>query len=278
MAATIHPTAIVDGSAVLGEGVVIGPHAIVEADATIGADCEIRAGAVIRRFTSLGARNFVDSCAVLGGLPQDAKFDPRVRTDLVIGSGNTFREGVTVSRATQPGAPTIIGNDCYFMAGSHAGHDSRLGDHVILANMAAVGGHAEIGSRAILSGGVMVHQFCWVGEMVMSQGHAGASQHVPPCVMLANINFAVGLNVVGLRRAPDVSAAESGQVRLAYRLLYRERLPLREALQEMDRHTEWTGMAVKFRDFVRRVAQAQKPHNRGIITERGGRRRAALAE
>ncbi|MHC4716682.1 MAG: acyl-ACP--UDP-N-acetylglucosamine O-acyltransferase, partial [Planctomycetota bacterium] len=141
MAAKIHPTAIVDKGAHLGDGVVVGPYVQIESDVTIGDDCELMTGAIIHRHTTMGRGNVVGPYSVLGGEPQDYKFDRDSRTELHIGSGNVFREYVTLNRATRPGAATVIGNDCYFMTQSHVGHDSVIADRVILTNSAATGGH-----------------------------------------------------------------------------------------------------------------------------------------
>ena len=267
MGAKIHPLAVVDPSAEIADGVRIGPFAVIEADVTIGRDCEIRSGAVVRRFTTMGAGNVVDTGCVLGGHPQDLKFDPESRTWLKIGEGNVFREHVTLSRATTPGGATVIGSGCFFMTGSHVGHDSTVGDGVILVNGAALAGHVEVGPRAMLSANTGVHQFCWVGELVMTRGQAGASQHVPPFCILKGINGLSGLNRVGLRRA-GVTAAEAAQVKEAYRILYRSGLTTSAALEQMDAHAEWGAPADRFRRFVRRVLEAKPPFQRGLCRER----------
>jgi len=272
MAARIHPTAIVDSSAQLGDGVVVGPGAVVEADVTVGQGCELMAGAVLHRFTALGARNVVHPHAVLGGVPQDYKFDAGSTTYLRIGDDNVFRECVTLSRATAAGGATVIGSRCYFMTLSHVGHDSVVSDGVVLTNGAAVAGHVEIGPGAILSAYTVVHQFCWIGERVMTRGNSGASQHVPPFAMLKGINLASGLNAVGLRRAKDITGEDRRQIKEAYRLVYRSSLPLAEALAEMDVRDNWGAPASRFREFIRRVVSARPPYDRGLITDRTGRR------
>lgn len=266
--ATIHPTAIVDEGAQLGAGVSVGPYAIIEPDVVVGEDCTILASAIIRRYTTLGAGNVVHPFAVLGGEPQDYRFDPASPTYLRIGDHNVFREGVTISRATKPGGATTIGSHGYFMTCAHVGHDSVVGDHVVLANSAAIAGHCEIGQGANLSAHAGVHQFCWVGEMAMFRGNAGASQHVPPFCIVRGINELVGLNVIGMRRA-GFSSAERLQVKQAYQLLYRQGLTPRAALEEMDGHTEWAAPAAKFREFCRRVVTAQKPYQRGFAADCG---------
>jgi len=268
MAARIHPTAIVDDGARLGEDVVIGPHVIVERDVVIGDRCELMVGAVVHRHTTLGAGNVVGPYCVLGGVPQDTKFDPDSATFLRIGSGNVFREYVTVSRATTPGGATVIGEGCYFMTQSHVGHDSTVADRVIMTNNAALAGHVELGAGAILSANASVHQFCWVGELVMMRGCSGASQHIPPFVTVRDINAVVGLNVVGLRRASDVTAEDRRQVQQAYRLLYRSGLTPTKALAEMDACDGWGGPASRFREFIRRVVSARGPNGRGLVRRR----------
>ena len=268
MARKIHPTAQVDKGARLGDAVEIGPYAVIEPDVVNGDDCRIMTGAVIRRYTTMGERNLVHPHAVLGGEPQDYKFDPASETYLRIGSGNIFREHVSLSRATAAGGATVVGDNCFFMAQSHAGHDSVVGDGVVLTNGTHVAGHAEIGPRAVLSGNTVVHQFCWVGELVISQGQTGISQHVPPFVIAADINYIAGLNVVGLRRADYVTAEDRLQLKEAYRLLYRASLTPADALAEMDARADWGEPAKRFRDFIRRVLSAKAPYDRGLATGR----------
>ena len=274
----IHPTAIVDSGAKIADDVKIGAFCVVEADTEIGPGCEIMQHAVIRRYTTMGECNLVDSFCVLGGLPQDLKFDPATPTYLRIGKGNRFREGVTISRATKAGGATVVGDLGYWMAASHAGHDSTVGDNVILANGAAVGGHATIGERVILSGGVMVHQFCWIGEMVMTQGQAGASCHVPPFTLLANINGMIGLNSVGLRRNGRISDEDRRQVKLAFHLTYDTGQTAAKALAEMDTWADISPAALRYREFIRKVLTARPPFKRGLCPLRRGRKRTGGVE
>ena len=265
MARKIHSTAIVDAGAQLGEDVEIGPHVMIEPDVTIGDGCRIMVGAVILRYTIMGPGNVVHPYAVLGGHPQDVKFDPASETYLRIGSGNVFREYVNFSRATTPGGATVVGNNCYFMAGSHVGHDSVISDGVTLTNAAAIAGHVEIHRNAFLSAHTLVHQYCWVGELVMARGHAGLTQHAPPFVILWNMNRVAGLNTVGLRRAEHITAEDRKQIKEAYRMLYRSSLFPERALERMDACTDWGEAAGRLRDFVRRVITAERPYNRGLV-------------
>ena len=272
MATTIHPTAIIDPGARIGEDIEIGPNVIVESDVVIGDRCRLMAGAVIHRYTEMGPENVVGPYCVLGGLPQDLGFDPNTPTYLRIGSGNIFREYVTLSRATAEGGATTLGDGGYFMTHTHVGHDCSIGNRVIMANSAAIAGHCEIHDGANLSANCMVHQFCWVGRLAMMRGLSGASCHIPPFVTVREVNLAAGLNVVGMRRA-GFDAEQRDQVKAAYRLLYRSGLTPAAALAEMDAHAEWGEAAALFRDFVRRVASAEKPYNRPIVTGRVRQRR-----
>ena len=274
----IHPTAVVDPSAQLADDVEIGPYAVVEADTAIGAGTVLRPHSIIRRYTTLGEGNVVDSFVVLGGEPQDLKFDPAQVSYLRIGDNNIFREGVTISRATGEGLATSIGSRTMWMANAHAGHNATVGDDVILANAVLLAGHTLIERGCVLAGQAMIHQFCWVGERVMFQGHAATSQHMPPYVIAIRDNEVGSLNSVGLRRAPDLDDTDRDQIKEAFKITYRRSLKPVEALAEMDTHTEWAPAAGRFRDFVRKVLNAEGPYLRGLVPmldrsqTRGGRR------
>ena len=262
--ARIHPTAVVAPEAKLAEDVEVGPYCVVEKDVEIGAGTVLRSHVVLRRYTTLGSDNRVEPFVVLGGDPQDLKFNPDQVSYLRIGDGNVFREGVTISRATGQDHETVVGNRTYWFANSHAGHNARIGDEVILINGALVGGHCTIGRGAILPANGTVHQFTWVGEKVMFQGVASAGMHVPPYVMCAQINNVVSLNSVGLRRSEEISPEDLRQIREAFAITYRSGLKLQEALEKMDACTDWGAAAGRFREFVRKVLSAKVPYNRGL--------------
>jgi UDP-N-acetylglucosamine acyltransferase len=228
----IHPSAVVSRDARIGRDVVIGPLAVIEGDVVLGEGCQIGAHAVIRRFTTLGANNRVHEGAVLGGEPQDLSFkggDSRV----VIGDRNVIRESVTIHRSATPGGATVVGSDCFLMAHAHVAHDDRIGDGVVMANNATLAGHVEVGERAFLSGGVVVHQFCRVGRLAMLGGNAKVVQDCLPFVITdGHPARARGLNVIGLRRA-GLTTTQLRTLREAYRLLLRSGLSLQEALEKI---------------------------------------------
>lgn len=261
----IHPSAVVDPSAVLADSVEVGPGAVVEAGVRLGEGTLVRG--TVRRGSVLGRDNLVDSTAVIGGDPQDLSFDRKAETFVRVGDGNTFREGVTINRATKAGGATVVGNRTYWMANSHAAHDCVIGDGCVIVNGTLLAGHVVVGDRAILAGATMVHQFCWIGEGVMTQGGTGVGMHIPPFCLAAGLNEVVSLNAVGLRRNPDLTAADRKEIKEAFRLTYRSGLTPAAALAEMDK-ASWGAAAGRFRDFVRRVVCAEKPRNRGLMPRR----------
>jgi UDP-N-acetylglucosamine acyltransferase len=264
--AKIHPTAEVHAKAQLADDVEVGAFTVIEDQVQIGAGSIIRSHAVIRRYTKMGSNNFVDSFVVLGGEPQDLKFDKRTISHLEIGDNNSFREGATVSRATGEGEKTAVGNNTLWMSNSHAGHNSIIHDNVILVNGSLVAGHCTIGKGAILPANGAIHQFCWVGENAMFQGGAFLSMHAPPFVVCSGLNNVVALNTVGLRRRADLSIKDRQEVKSAFKIAYRSGYGLRQALDEMRKMEDWGAAAGSFRDFIAKVLNAEPPFNRGLCS------------
>lgn len=271
----INPTAEVHPSAKLANDVEVGAFAVIEDTVQIGSGCVIRPHAIIRQYTTMGSNNYVDSFVVLGGEPQDLKFDRNTISYLEIGDNNTFREGATISRATGEGKKTVVGNNTLWMSNSHAGHNSIIHDNVILVNGSLVAGHCTIGKGTILPANGAIHQFCWVGENAMFQGGAFASMHVPPFVVCSSHNNVVALNSVGLRRRPDLTPNDRQEIKETFKIVYRSGYSLKQALDEMDKFRDWGLAAGLFRDFIRKVVEAEPPHNRGLCSHlsRSGQRR-----
>ena len=214
MSALIHPTAIIEEGVVLGEG------------------CRIGAYAVIKRYTRMGARNRVHEHAVIGGDPQDLKFDAATVSSTEIGDDNVFREGVTIHRGSRPGSATRIGSHCFFMAMTHVAHDCVVGNHVVMVNNSGLSGETTVGDRAFLGGAAGVHQFCRVGRLAMVGMNSKLVQDALPfCITDGYPARARGLNLVGLRRA-GFKAPEIAELKEAYRLLHRK-MPLTEAVAQM---------------------------------------------
>jgi UDP-N-acetylglucosamine acyltransferase len=262
--AKIHPTAIVDKSAKLADTVEVGAYAIIEKDVMIGEGSVIQPHAFVHKYTHMGEDNYVDSYASLGSDPQDLKFKPQTISYLTIGNNNTFREGVTISRATGEGEKTVVGNNTLWMANSHAGHNSIIHDNVILVNGSLIAGHCTIGKGAITPANGSIHQFCWVGENAMFQGGTEVAMHVPPFVIAAGANNVVALNSVGLKRRVDITSRDRRQIKEAFKITYQSGLSLKKILEEMDKKSDWGLPAQIFRDFIHRVSKAEPPFNRGL--------------
>jgi UDP-N-acetylglucosamine acyltransferase len=204
----IHPTAIVDPKAELGEDVEIGPYCVVEAGVRLGARTVLRPHVTIQGDTTLGEQNVVHPGAVLGAPPQDLKHGD-ARTKLVVGHRNQIREHVTFHPGTvKGGGITTIGDDGLFMVGSHVAHDGRIGNGVILANHVLLAGHVTVGDRAIMNGAAACHHFTTIGRFAYVGGLSRITRDIPPFTIAEGHPVRIrGANVVGMKRAgfaPDV--------------------------------------------------------------------------
>ena len=227
----IHSTALVDASAILGEGVSVGPYSIIGPGVEIGDGCQIGAHVVISRNTRIGRNNRIFQFASVGEDPQDKKYAGE-ETWLEIGNDNVIREYVTINRGTaQDQGVTRVGSGNLLMAYTHVAHDCVIGDHTILANGASLGGHVQIHDWAILGGFTLVHQFSRVGAHAFSAMGSAIGKDVPPYVMVEGQPAVPrGINSEGLRRR-GFSAEDIGGIKRAYRKLYRSGLRLEEALE-----------------------------------------------
>ena len=218
--AVIHPTAVVEAGAVVGEGARIGPYCVVGADAQIGPGVELRSHVSVSGWTEIGADTIIFPFASIGEVPQDLKYKGE-RSRLVIGARNKIRETVTMNTGTEGGGGvTKVGDDGLFMAGVHIGHDCLVGDNVIMANNATLAGHVIVNDFAFLGGLCAVHQFCRIGAHSMVGGMTGVEKDVIPFgSVLGNRASLGGLNVIGLkRRGFDRETIQA--LRRAYDLLF----------------------------------------------------------
>ena len=256
---SIHPLALVAPSAKIGDGVQIGPFCVVENDVTIGSHCILESHVVVKHGTTLGEKNHLFEGAVVGGIPQHTNVPERLGR-VIVGSGNTIRENVTIHKAMQPDHDTVIGNHCLLMCNAHVAHDCRLDDYVILTNNVMLAGHVTVGSRAFLSGGAGVHQFCRVGSLAMIGGLAHISRDVPPFVTIdGQSSYVVGLNQIGLKRAGH-DAKSIARLKEAYRVIYRSGLMWKQILAALQEQFP-DGAAAEFLPFL-------ASSKRGITPER----------
>jgi len=231
MTTQVHPSAIVDARAELGEDVVVGPYAIVEAGVRLGDGTELHAHAVVRGPTRLGARCVVHPFAVVGGEPQ-AKRHAGGPARLEAGDANVFREHVTVHGGTE-GRTTRIGEGNLFMVGAHVAHDGAVGSGCVLANGVLLAGHAVVADAVTFGGGAGVAQHVRVGEGAFVAAMTGCERDVPPFVVVQGNRARVrGLNVVGLRRrgVPDASIRA---LERAVRKVWMSKLTRAEALAQL---------------------------------------------
>ncbi len=257
----IHDAAVVHPDARIDADVVIGPFAIVERDVAIGAGSRIAAHAVLKSGLRLGRRVQVHEGAVLGGDPQDLKYEG-APSYAVVEDDSVIREFVTIHRSARPEGATRVGRGTFLMGYSHIAHDCDIGEETIIASYAALAGHIQIGHRAFVSGGVVIHQFSRIGELSMIGGGSKVNLDVPPFFTVDGVPArAVGLNVVGLRRA-GVSDDDLRVLKRAYRLLYRSKLARRNALQEIDALSN---------EYARKVADFVRGSERGVCPDRAGR-------
>ena len=249
MPSVIHPTAQVSPKAELGNDVHIGPGVIVEDKVVIGDGARIGPYAVVMDYTRIGRACVIHAHAVLGDFPQDTTFQNQP-SFLEIGERCWIREGVTMHRGTKPETSTTVGSGCLLMANSHVAHNCRLEQGVIIANGALLGGYAEVGERAFISGNVLVHQFCRVGKLAMLSGGSGFNKDVPPFCTTApmEVNTIVGLNVVGMRRA-GYEPALRAEIRRAFKVLFCSGLNVSQALERL--RNEFVSDIVRdFADFI----------------------------
>jgi UDP-N-acetylglucosamine acyltransferase len=245
--ARVAATARVHPEAQIGRDAVIGEFCIVEEDVAIGAGCRLEPYVYVKRWTTMGERNEISAGTVLGTDPLDKNFTGE-RSYLRIGNGNIIREHYTVSRGTQPESVTEIGDSNYIMTSGHIAHNSKIGNHCVIASCALVAGHVEVEDQAFISGGVVIHQYSKIGRLAMIGGNSRVNSDVPPYFLYSDFNVtAKGLNLVGLRRA-GFSREEIAGLKSAYRILYRSGLKLEEALGriEVELDSEHTRHLVKF--------------------------------
>jgi UDP-N-acetylglucosamine acyltransferase len=207
----IHPTAIIDPAARLGDGVEVGAYSIIGADVEIGAGTVIGPHVVIMGPSIIGSDNRIFQFSSIGEQPQDKKYRGE-QSRLVLGDRNIIREFVTLNRGTaDDNNETVIGSDNLFMAYSHVAHDCIVGDHTVFANAASVSGHVRVGSYAILGGFTSVHQFTQIGDRAFVGLGSVVTQDIPPFSTAAgNRAKVVGINKEGLKRkgfSPDLIRA-----------------------------------------------------------------------
>ncbi|MGV3709830.1 MAG: acyl-ACP--UDP-N-acetylglucosamine O-acyltransferase [Gemmatimonas sp.] len=249
MSQTIHPTAIVDAGAQLGEGVTIGPWAIVGPGCVLGDGATIGARATLEKNVTLGRNVHVGIGSVLGGDPQDLKFRGE-ETFVEIGDDTVLREYVTVNRGTAHSVTTRIGKGCFLMTNVHVAHDCQLGNQVIISNGTLLAGHVTVFDKATISGNCAVHQFVRVGRFAYIGGVSKVTQDIPPFVRASgNPTALFGLNTVGLERN-GFDANVRRELKRAYRFCFKSELMMSQALKHAREELEPFPEVLEFVSFI----------------------------
>ncbi|MGB7311942.1 MAG: acyl-ACP--UDP-N-acetylglucosamine O-acyltransferase [Nodosilinea sp.] len=265
MTTLIHPTAVVHGGAQLHPTVKVGPYAVIGEQVTIGPGTEVGAHVVIDGDTTIGAQNRIFPGAAIGLESQDLKYDGSM-SRVVIGDNNLIREYVTINRATDAGAATLLGSNNLLMAYSHVAHNCVVEDSVIIANSVALAGHVYVESGARISGLVGVHQFVHVGRLAMIGGLSRIDRDVPPFTLInGNPAYVRGLNQVGLQRAGLTADPQVyRELKQAYRLIYRSGESFSNAVAKLSQ----SGGNELVHHFSQFLQAALQPDRRGLTPGR----------
>ena len=253
----IHPSSVIDPSAILHSDVEVGPFCHIGPQVEMGCGTRLIGHVSIAGPTRIGEGNVFYPYCSIGQRSQDLKYTSEP-TFLEIGNNNSFREFCTVNRGTLPGTKTIIGHHGNFLAYSHIAHDCTVGDHVIFSNNGTIAGHVIVEDHVIIGGLSGVHQFCRLGQHSIVGGCTKIVQDVPP-YMIADGNPAEvrGINQVGLERRGFV-AEDTRTLREAYRLLYRSNLNVKQACEKIA--ADFSGP-----DVIARLLAFVESSQRGII-------------
>lgn len=249
MTARIHPTALIDASAQLGDDVEVGPWVIIGPQCTVGNGTKIAARATLERNVRLGERVQIGMGAILGGDPQDLKYRGE-ETWVDIGDETSVREYATINRGTAHSITTSVGRNCFLMSYVHLAHDCHIGDHVIISNGTQLAGHVTVEDKATISGLCAVHQFSRIGRHSFIGGCSRVAQDVPPFVRaVGNPIKLFGLNSVGLRRT-GFDEEVVRELKLAYRVCFRSDLNLGQGVEKARAELSMLPDVRHFLDFI----------------------------
>ena len=263
--AKIHSMAVVDPKAVIADNVEIGPHCIVGPNVKIGAGCKLIGQCNVVGYTEIGENNTIYPFASLGTEPHDLSFQNWV-SYLKVGNGNVFREGFTANRGAAEGTTTLVGDNCYFMANSHIGHNAQVGNRVVLANGALLAGHTVLEDGCFIGGGSALHQFVRVGRFVIMGGVSASSVDIPPFVVADGRNKPIrNINLIGLRRNGFSREAISA-IKQLFKIFFKSELSVPSAIQKIKEEVPMLPEVEEFIDFV------EKRGKRGIATGKTGDR------
>ncbi|MHB1678953.1 MAG: acyl-ACP--UDP-N-acetylglucosamine O-acyltransferase [bacterium] len=246
----IDKTAIIGENATVDDSTSIGPYCVIKDNVKIGKNNKIASHVVIEGNTEIGDNNRIFQFASIGSVPQDLKYKGE-NTRLIIGSNNIIREYATFNPGTITGnSVTVIGDFNLFMMSTHVAHDCVIGNYAILANHATLAGHVEINDFAILGGLCAVHQFTKIGESALISGGTMVVQDIPPYLIASGDRARIyGINKIGLERR-SFSKEEIDDVKNAYKIVYRSKLTIKNAINKIKSEINTTPIVEKFIEFI----------------------------
>lgn len=251
----IHPRAELDSS------VEVGPFAYIGENVKIGKGCVIHHHATVDGYTTIDAGTEVFPYAFIGAKTHDLKYKGG-KCCLKIGKNNVFREYTSIHTSTDDGGATCIGDNNYFLAFSHIGHDSIVKNNAIVSACVAVGGHVVIGNYANVGGNSSIHQFCQIGDYAMLGGSSFLKKDLPPFMLAVGVPAEVrSYNRIGLMRQ-GFSEAQLASAKKIYRTLYNEDLNRSQALERIAALAESNELSL---DVVERLLAFASKSTRGLL-------------
>jgi UDP-N-acetylglucosamine acyltransferase len=252
MAKKIHPTAIISPKAEIEEDTFVGPFCIIQDGAHIKRGSKLISNVIIEGNTEIGENCTIYPFTSIGLPPQDLKYRGET-TGVKIGNNNTIREYITLHRASVGGdGQTTLGDNNFLMAYVHIAHDCKIGNSVIMANVATLAGHVVVEDHAYIGGLVAVHQFTRIGAYTMVGGYSGVGQDIPPYMMASGTRAKLfGLNTIGLKRH-GFSDSTINELKKAYKILFREKRTLKDAIKKIQEDLPYTDEIKHLIDFIQK--------------------------
>jgi len=248
----IHPTAIISPGAEIDEETSIGPFCILNEGVSIRKGTKLVSNIIIEGDTEIGTNCLIYPFTSIGLPPQDTKYKGE-KTGVIIGNNNTIREYTTIHRASVGGdGITTIGDDNFLMAYVHIAHDCKIGNSVLMANVATLAGHVVVGDHAVIGGLVAIHQFTRIGAYAMVGGFSGVGQDIPPYMIASGARARLyGLNTIGLKRH-GFSDTAIHDLKKAYKILFREKRTLKDALKKIQEDLPYTDEIKNLIEFIQK--------------------------
>jgi len=252
MAKEIHPTAIISPKAEIEEDTFVGPFCIIQDGAHIKRGSKLISNVIIEGNTEIGENCTIYPFTSIGLPPQDLKYKGET-TGIKIGNNNTIREYVTLHRASVGGdGQTTLGDNNFLMAYVHIAHDCKIGNSVIMANVATLAGHVVVEDHAYIGGLSAVHQFARIGSYAMVGGFSGVAQDIPPYMTASGPRAKLfGLNTIGLKRH-GFSDSTINELKKAYKILFREKRTLKDAIKKIQEDLPYTDEIKHLIDFIQK--------------------------